>query len=191
VLWSRNSFIRRGDDTTLARLFIISLKNAAANWYARLQLKSITSLAQLKEMFLVNFQGFHADLSTKEEFLSCQQYERETLLDYFCRFLHLKAQAPEVFDEQAIKVMHVGQLHSYLVREHLRTLEELYDNFWKFSRSEVLHFCKLGQQRKVSNENEGSRPTKYSKSRESTQNFDIPHKQVHIIDSDGCGPPEN
>jgi hypothetical protein len=25
-----------GDDTTLAKSFIISLKNAAANWYARL-----------------------------------------------------------------------------------------------------------------------------------------------------------
>jgi hypothetical protein len=29
----------------------------------------------------------------KEDFFSCQQYERETLLDLFRRFLHLKAKA--------------------------------------------------------------------------------------------------
>jgi hypothetical protein len=72
-----------GDDTTLAKSFIISLKNAAANWYARLPPRSIMSWAQLKEKFLVNFQGFQADITTEEDFFSCQQYERETLLDFF------------------------------------------------------------------------------------------------------------
>jgi hypothetical protein len=76
-----------GDETTLAKSFIISLKNAAANWYARLPPRSITSWAQLKEKFLVNFQGFQADISTEEDFFSCQQYKRETLQDIFYRFL--------------------------------------------------------------------------------------------------------
>jgi hypothetical protein len=183
------------DDTTLTKSFIISLHNAAANWYARLPLRSITSWTQLKETFLVNFQGFQVDLSMEEDFFSCQQYERETLSDFFHRFHHLKAQAPKVSDEQAItqviKALHVGQLHSHLVRERSRTLEELYDNFQKFKRMEVLHFRKLGQQRKTINENEGSSPTKYSKSRENTSNFNTTHKQVHSVDSDGCGPLEN
>jgi hypothetical protein len=86
-----------------------------------------------KKTFLVSFQGFHVDLSTEEDFFSCQQYLREILPDFFCMFLRLKAQAPEVSDEQAItqaiKVLRAGQLHSHLVREHMRTLEELYDNF--------------------------------------------------------------
>jgi hypothetical protein len=43
------------DETTHAKLFIISLENTAANWYARLPPRSITSWAQLKEKFLVNF----------------------------------------------------------------------------------------------------------------------------------------
>jgi hypothetical protein len=97
-------------------------------------------------------------------FFSCEQYERETLPDFLRRFLQLKAQAPEVSDEQAImqaiKALHAGQLNSHLVREHLRTLEELYDNFRMFSRFDVLHFRKLGQQRKIINENKSSRPTK-------------------------------
>jgi hypothetical protein len=113
------------------------------------------------------------------------------LLNFFRRFLRLKAQVPEVSDEQAIKAQRASQLHSHLVRERLRTLEKLYDNFRKFSKSEVLHFHKLGQQRKTVNENQGSRPTKYNKSRENTSNFDTTHKQVHSIDSDGCGPQEN
>jgi hypothetical protein len=55
----------------------------------------------------------------------------------------------------------------------------------------VLHFRKLGQHRKIVNENEGSRPAKYSKSRDSIMSFDTAHKQVHIIDSDGCRPQKN
>jgi hypothetical protein len=56
-----------GDDTTLTKSFIISLENAATNWYAKLQLRSITSWGQLKDKFLVNFWGF-LELSTKEDF---------------------------------------------------------------------------------------------------------------------------
>jgi hypothetical protein len=134
----------------------------------------------LIEKFLVNFQRFQAELSTEEDFLSCQQFERETLSDFFRRFLHLKAQASEVSDEQVIKqvikALRAGQLHNYLVRECTRTLEKLYDNFHKFSRSEILHFHKLDQQRKVPNENDASRPTNYTKSRESTMGFDNAHK---------------
>jgi hypothetical protein len=108
-----------GDDTTLTKSFIISLESVVVNWYARLQARSITSWAQLKEKFIINFQGFQAELHTKEDFLSCQQYERETLSDYLHRFLRLKEQAPEVSDEQvitqAIKALCVGQLHSHLV----------------------------------------------------------------------------
>jgi hypothetical protein len=80
-----------GEDTTLTKSFIISLENVAVNWYARLPPRSIASWAQLKEKFLVNFHGLQEDLSTEEDFFSCQQYERETLPNFFRKFLHLKA----------------------------------------------------------------------------------------------------
>jgi hypothetical protein len=67
----------------------------------------------------------------------------------------------------------------------------LYEEFQKFSRAEVLHFHKLGQQRKAANENESSRPFKYNKGKEGAPTFDATHKQVHSIDSDGCRPLEN
>jgi hypothetical protein len=127
--------------------------------------------------------------------LSCQQYERETLSDFFGRFLRLKVQALEVSYEQvitqAIKALCMGQLHNHLVRERPKTLEELYGSFRKFSRLEVLHFLKLHQQRKVPIESESSRPIKYNKSRENAMSFDTSHKQVHSINSDGCEPAEN
>jgi hypothetical protein len=59
-----------GDDTTLAKSFIISHENAAANWYARLPPRSIISWAQLKNKFLVNLHGFQADITTEEDFFS-------------------------------------------------------------------------------------------------------------------------
>jgi hypothetical protein len=112
----------------------------------------------------------------------CQQYGRETLADFLCKFLCLKAQAPEVSDEQGItqafKVLCTSQLHSHLVRDCPKTLEGLYEEFWKFIKAEVLHFCKLGQQRKVATENKSWRPFEYSKGKDGTPNFDAPHKQA-------------
>jgi hypothetical protein len=47
-----------GDKATLAKSLIISLEDAAANWYSRLPPGCIYSWPQLKEKFLLNFQGF-------------------------------------------------------------------------------------------------------------------------------------
>jgi hypothetical protein len=115
-----------GDEITLTKSFIISLENAATNWYARLPLRSITSWAHLKEKFLVNLQGFQVDVSTEEDLFSYQQYEREILSDFFYRFLRLKAHALEISNEQAItqaiNTLRTSQLHSHLVREHSEML---------------------------------------------------------------------
>jgi hypothetical protein len=45
-----------GDEATLTKSLIISLKDAAANWYSRLPPGCIYSWQQLKEKFLLNFQ---------------------------------------------------------------------------------------------------------------------------------------
>jgi hypothetical protein len=65
------------------------------------------------------------------------------------------------------------------------------EEFQKFSRLEVSHFRKMDQQRKVTSENEGSRPFKYIRNKERARSFDTTHKQVHSINSNGCRPPEN
>jgi hypothetical protein len=107
----------------------------------------------------------------------------------FLRFLQLKAQAPEVFDDQviaqAIKALRVGPLHNHLVRERPKMVSKLCEQFTKFSKSEVQYFCKLEQQRKTSRTDEAPRLPHYN---DSQRNYPKP---VHSIDSDGCEPPEN
>jgi hypothetical protein len=74
----------------------------------------------------------------------------------------MKVQALEVSDEQviaqAIKALRAGPLHSHLAREQPKIVSELYDQFAKFSKSEIQHFCKLEQQRKVPKSDEAPRP---------------------------------
>jgi hypothetical protein len=136
-----------GDEATLTKSLIISFEDTAANWYSRLPLERIYSWQQLKEKFLLNFQGFQSELNTKEDFLSCAQREKETLPNFYRRFLQLKAQALEVSDDQviaqAIKALRAGPLHSHLVRERPKIVSELYDQFMKFSKFEVQHFVRL------------------------------------------------
>jgi hypothetical protein len=142
----------------------------------------------LKEKFLLNFQDFQVELDSEEDFLSCTQREKETLPNFYRRFFQMKAQASEVSDDQvimqAIKVMHARPLHSHLVREQPKAVPELYEQFAKFSKSEIQHFRKIEQQRKASKPDEASRPHH----NESQRGYPKP---MHSIDSDGCGPLEN
>jgi hypothetical protein len=135
-----------GDEATLTKSLIASLVDAAANWYSKLPPGCLYSWQQLKEKFLLNFQGFQAELDTEEDFLSCAQREKETLPKFYRRFLQLKAQAPEVSDDQviaqAIKALWAVLLHSYLVREQPKIVLELYERFTKFNKSEIQHFSK-------------------------------------------------
>jgi hypothetical protein len=100
----------------------------------------------------------------------------------------MKAQAPEVSDDQviaqAIKALRAGPLHIHLVIERSKIVPELYEQFAKFRKSEIQYFRKHEQQRKVSKVDEAPRP----RHNESQHSYPKP---VHNIDSDGCGPPEN
>jgi aspartyl-tRNA synthetase len=91
----------------------------------------------------------------EEDFLSCAQREKETLPNFYRRFLQLKTQASEVSNKQviaqAIKALRVGPLHSHLVRERPKTVLILYEQFIKFSKSQILHFRKLKQHTKYQN----------------------------------------
>jgi hypothetical protein len=86
--------------------------------------------------------------------------------------------------------LHARPLHNNLVRESLKTVQELYENFQKLSESEVLHFRKLKQQHKVPKENEDSRLARYNRSRPNKHIFDSNPEHVNNIDSDDCGPHE-
>jgi hypothetical protein len=76
-----------GDDATLTKSLIMSLEGAVANWYSILLPRCIYSWQYLKEKFMLNFQGFQAELNSEDDFLSCAQYEKETLLNFYRRLL--------------------------------------------------------------------------------------------------------
>jgi hypothetical protein len=88
---------------------------------SKLVFETPTKMQQLKEKFLLNFQGFQVELSTEEDFLSCAQFEKETLPNFYRRFLQLKAQAPKVSGDQvitqAIKALCIRSMHNHLVKE--------------------------------------------------------------------------
>jgi hypothetical protein len=80
-----------GDEATLTKSPIISLEDATTNWYSRLPSCCIYSWQHLKDKILLKFEGFQAELDTEEDFLSCVQKERESLPDFYRKFLQLKA----------------------------------------------------------------------------------------------------
>jgi hypothetical protein len=51
----------RGDDATMAKPFIISLKGPALTWYSRLPPLSIDSWKTLRDKFLLNFQVYRPE----------------------------------------------------------------------------------------------------------------------------------
>jgi hypothetical protein len=101
---------------------------------------------------LLNFQGYRPDTDALAELSLCKQLERETLREYYRKFLTLKSQLPSVDDQiaiyYAISGLRASVLYSHCIRDPPRNLQELYQLFEKYARSEELHECKVESQRK-------------------------------------------
>jgi hypothetical protein len=150
-----------GDDATMANSFIIALEGPALTWYTRLLPLSIDSWKGLHDKFLLNFQGYRPDTDTLAELSLCKQQEKETLCEYYRKFLTLKSQLPSVDDHitihYAISGLRAGVLYSHCIRDPPKNLHELYQLFEKYSRSEKLHQCKVESQRKPKDRPQSSR----------------------------------
>jgi hypothetical protein len=117
-----------GDDATMAKSFIIALEGPALTWYTRLPPLSIDSWRSLRDKFLLNFQGYHPDTDALAELSLCKQLEKETLWEYYRKFLTLKSQLPLVDDQitihYAISGLRVGVLYSHCIRDPPKNLQE-------------------------------------------------------------------
>jgi hypothetical protein len=133
----------RGDDATMAKSFIIALKSPTLTWYTRLPPLSIESWKTLHDKFLLNFQGYMPDTYALAELSLCRQQEKETLREYYKKFLLLKSQLPSIDDHiaihYAISGLRAGVLYSHCIRDPPKNLQELYQLFEKYARSEELH----------------------------------------------------
>jgi hypothetical protein len=150
-----------GDDATKAKSFIIALEGPALTWYTRLPPLSIDSWRSLRDKFLLNFQGYRLDTDALAELSLCKQLERETLREYYRKFLTLKSQLPSVDDQivihYAISGIRAGVLYSHCIRDPPKNLQELYQLFKKYARSEELHQRKVESQRKPKDPSQSSR----------------------------------
>jgi hypothetical protein len=119
-----------GDDATMSKSFIIALEGPALTWFTRLPLLSIDSWRSLRDKFLLNFQGYRPDTNALAELSLCKQLEKETLREYYRKFLTLKSQLPSVDDQiaihYAISGLRAGVLYSHCIRDPPRNLQELY-----------------------------------------------------------------
>jgi hypothetical protein len=115
-----------GDDATMAKSFIIALKGPALTWYSRLPPLSIDSWRSLRDKFLLNFQGYRPDTDALAELSLCKQLEKETLREYYRKFLTLKSQLPSVDDQitihYAISGLRAGVLYSHCIRDPPKNL---------------------------------------------------------------------
>jgi hypothetical protein len=81
-----------------------------------------------------------------------KQQEKETIREYYRKFLTLKSQLPSVDDQiaihYAISGLRAGVLYSHCIRDPPKNLQELYQLFEKYARSEEPHQRKVKSQRK-------------------------------------------
>jgi hypothetical protein len=91
-----------GDDSMLVKSFIIAADEATAQWYSLLSPGVIHGWDDLKQRILSNFLGFQRLELTESDLFSCKQKDKEPLQNYFRRFVHLRAQAPNVLDAVTI-----------------------------------------------------------------------------------------
>jgi hypothetical protein len=145
----------------MAKSFIIALEGPALTWFTRLPPLSIDSWRSLRDMFLLNFQGYRPDTDALAELSLCKQLEKETLREYYRKFLTLKSQLPSVDDQiaihYAISGLRAGVLYSHCIRDPPKNLQELYQLFEKYAKSEELHQRKVESQRKPKDAPQSSR----------------------------------
>jgi hypothetical protein len=76
----------------MAKSLIITLEGPALTWCIMLPLLLIDSWVALRHKFLLNFQGYRQQTDALVELSLCRQLERESLHDYYKKFLSLKSQ---------------------------------------------------------------------------------------------------
>jgi hypothetical protein len=91
----------------------------------------------------------------------CKQLERETLREYYRKFLTLKSQLPSVDDQiaihYAISGLRAGVLYNHCIRDPPKNLQELYQLFKKYARFKELHQRKVESQSKPKDPPQSSR----------------------------------
>ena len=72
-----------GNDTVLAKSFIIAAKGDVLAWYSMLRPSSVYSWEDFHDKIIANFKGFTSKSLTSMDLFQCRQNQGEALNDYF------------------------------------------------------------------------------------------------------------
>ena len=72
-----------GNDTVLAKSFLIAAEGDALAWYSMLRPSSVYSWEGLRDKIIANFKGFTTNSLTSMDLFQCKQNQGEALRDYF------------------------------------------------------------------------------------------------------------
>jgi hypothetical protein len=140
----------RGNDSVLAKSFIIAAEGDALASYSMLKPSTIYSWENLQDKILENFKGFSSESLTSIDLFQCKQSQGEPLKDYFQRYVQLKARASNVSDdvaiEAAIKGIRIGPFAAHLAREKPATMQQLYSELNKYYKSDADYRKRLEEQ---------------------------------------------
>jgi hypothetical protein len=76
-----------GNNTVLAKSFIIVAERDALAWYSMLRPSSVYSWEDLRDKIIANFKGFTTEFLISMDLFQCKQNKGEALRDYFHRFV--------------------------------------------------------------------------------------------------------
>ena len=76
-----------GNDTVLAKSFVIAVDGDALTWYSMLRPSSVYSWEDLRDKIIANFKGITIESLTSMDLFQCKQNQGEALRDYFQRFV--------------------------------------------------------------------------------------------------------
>jgi hypothetical protein len=72
-----------GNDTVLAKSFIIAAEDDALAWYSMSRPSLVYSWEDLRDKIMANFKGFTTESLTLMDLFQCKQNQGEALRDYF------------------------------------------------------------------------------------------------------------
>lgn len=115
-----------GNDHTMAQSFTIALEGPTLTRYSGLSLLSIDSWKNLLDKFLLNFQGYRPKPNALTKLSLYRQLGKESIHDYYKRFLMLKSQLPYIKDQitihYAINNLRISLLYNHCPRDPPSTL---------------------------------------------------------------------
>ena len=72
-----------GNDTVLAKSFVIAAEGDALAWYSMLRPSSVYSWEDLHDKIITNFKRFTTESLVSMDLFQCKQNQGEALRDYF------------------------------------------------------------------------------------------------------------